>query len=122
MLHRILGATMSEKIVTGFLAGIVLGMIGARYLFVGSAMSLIPWSIVGAGLGAWGREKGWVPTGLVYGFTLYFAFMVAGYTGEASLLSRVPFFAVIAVIGAVFGFLSAWAGAFLGRKIIRKPG
>jgi hypothetical protein len=88
------------------LAGIVLGVIGSRYLFVGSFLSLIPWGIAGLLLGFWThRPREAVAVGGLYGFLLAFVFMLAGYQGEAPLISRFPFFALLGLVGAVCGIV-----------------
>lgn len=40
------------KLLVAILAGALLGVLGARYLFVGSWLSLIPWGIAELALGA----------------------------------------------------------------------
>ena len=72
--------------------GAFLGVLNARYLFVGSWMSLVLWTFVGLILGYW--SKTWHPAvvGAAYGFMLSFVFMSAGYAGKAPLVSRLlPF-------------------------------
>lgn len=103
------------RLALAILVGAILGVIGARYLFVGSWLSLVPWSIAGLALGYRARPGGWVRAGGAYGFALLLAFMIAGYTGAAPLLTRLPFFAIIAVVGAVYGLVLAWAGSALRR-------
>ena len=97
----------------------MLGIVGARYLFVGSALSLIPWGIAGLLIGLWCptyREA--IATGALYGFLLAFSFMVAGYQGAAPILTRVPFFAILGIVGLVCGVGLGIAGTFMRRKIM----
>jgi hypothetical protein len=101
------------KLVTAIVAGVLLGIIGARYLFVGSWLSLIPWGIAGLALGGWCERREALINGAIYGFVLAFTFMIAGYAGSAPVISRLPFFAILGVIGAVFGFALGWIGNFL---------
>jgi hypothetical protein len=43
------------------------------------------------------------------------AFMVAGYTGSASIMSRLPAFAIVAFVGALGGLMTAMLGALITR-------
>jgi len=109
------------EITVPIVAGLVLGMTGPGYRSLGW-FSLIPWGAVGLIIGY--RVKTMaesVLTGILYGFTLCFAFMIAGYTGSASLASRLPFFALIGAFGAVCGLALALAG-FAAKKQLRKLG
>lgn len=99
------------KYAVAVLVGAVLGLVGARYLFVGSWLSLIPWGIAGLALGAWCKPAEGLRVGAVYGFTIVFAFMVAGYAGSAPLVGRLPAFALIGLVGAVFGLILGVVGA-----------
>jgi hypothetical protein len=99
--------------------GAVLGVVGARILFVGSWLSLVPWTIAGLLLGVWCERREWLWVGALYGFFLTFIFMVAGYSGSASVLSRLPFFALIGVFGAACGLALALVGS-LGRRLTRR--
>jgi hypothetical protein len=101
------------KLVTAIVAGALLGIIGARYLLVGSWLSLIPWGIAGLALGAWCRRREALINGTIYGFVLAFTFMIAGYSGNAPVISRLPFFAILGVIGGVCGFTLGWIGNFI---------
>jgi len=109
------------KLLLSALAGAVLGILCSRYLFVGSWLSLIPWAIVGLALGFWsGGRTAWV-NGAAYGFILSFLFMLAGYAGSAPLVSRLPFFALLGIFGAICGAALGLIGAYarkltLGRK------
>jgi hypothetical protein len=54
-----------------------------------------------------------------YGFSLAFTFMVAGYDGTATLISRLPLFAVLGLVGAGYAALLALAGSIVpaaGRR------
>jgi len=84
-----------KKLIVSILAGSLLGFIGSRVLFVGSWLSLIPWGIVGLAIGYWSQKRDAMITGSCYGFALAFLFMIAGYAGSASLVSRLPFFAIL---------------------------
>ena len=45
------------KTFSAIVIGALLGVVGSRILFVGSALSLAPWAVVGLALGWVGREK-----------------------------------------------------------------
>jgi len=109
----------NEKTYTAIAVGLILGLTGARFLFVGSWLSLIPWSFAGIALGYWGTKKEAMINGVTYGFILSFVFMLAGYTGNASLISRVPFFAILGVFGGVGGLLLGLLGFFIKNKTVR---
>lgn len=106
--------------------GGALGFIGSRILFVGSALSLLPWTVVGLAIGFAGfasteMKKNAEAAGLgaVYGFSLAFVFMIAGYNGTASLISRLPFFAVLGIVGAICGAVLGLIGAGL-RQLVKR--
>src|SRR5947207_14762967 len=88
------------KFVAAVVVGALFGLAGPHYLFLGW-FSLIPWGIAGLALGYWSerRERFWV--GLLYGFALCFSFIIAGYTGNASLVTPLPLFALVGEVGAV---------------------
>lgn len=56
--------------------------------------------------------------GAIYGFALAFAFMLTGYDGSAPVLSRLPSFAILGVVGALCAVLLAMVGWFVltGRR------
>jgi hypothetical protein len=96
--------------------GIALGVLGARFIFVGSWLSLIPWGIAGSALGARVRRaRSAAVVGALYGFVLSMAFMVAGYSGSASIVVRLPAFAIVSLIGALGGLATAILGALITR-------
>jgi len=101
---------------TALLLGVALGIIGARYVFVGSWLSLVPWSIVGLFIGYRSRHREWAVMGGIYGFALFFSFMLAGYTGTVPVTRRLPFFALIGLVGLVYGLIVAFAGSWLARR------
>lgn len=106
-----------NKILVAVLLGLVLGVLGARYLIVGSWLNLVPWGIAGLAIGAWGTKNESIVNGMCYGFILTFAFMIAGYSGTYSLISRFPFFAVLGVFGGVCGLMLGLLGYQVKAKI-----
>jgi hypothetical protein len=101
-------------------AGVLLGWIGARVLFVGSALSLAPWALVGLALGVACRSRrGAAAAGAVFGFALTFTFMATGYEGAAPLGTRLVPFAAIGLFGSLCGLVLTIAG-LLGRRAVSR--
>jgi hypothetical protein len=84
-------------------------------------VSLVPWSIAGLAIGYRSAQEQWALAGGLYGFALLFAFMVAGYSGTAPILNRLPFFGIIGLAGAMYGIVLAFAAVLL-RRTFRSPG
>lgn len=104
-----------RRLATAVGVGSLLGALGARYLFVGSWISLIPWTLVGLTLGYWSRRHRPALVGAVYGFSLSFVFMVVGYAGQAPLSTRILPFAMLGAFGGVCGCVLGLLGALAGR-------
>jgi hypothetical protein len=100
------------------LVGALLGFLGARVLWVGSGLSLVPWAVVGAAIGAWGRSKRQAAVrGAAYGFALAYVFMLAGYDGEAAIHTRLAPFLLFALFGALCGAMLAAGGAAVAGRV-----
>jgi hypothetical protein len=103
------------------LVGAALGVIGARYVLVGSGWSLLPWGLAALLVGVLaGSRRLAALDGAVFGFALAFVFMAAGYDGAASLASRLPFFALLGLVGAGCAALLAVVGRLLASGRDRK--
>jgi hypothetical protein len=108
------------------LLGAVLGLLGAKYVLVGSGWSLLPWGLVAllVGFTAGSRRRAAVDAG-IYGFALSFVFMVAGYSGAAPLAGRLWFFVLLGLFGAACAALIAVVGrqvhSWLTRRRDRSP-
>ena len=104
------------------LLGAVLGIVGARYVLVGSGWSLLPWGLVAllVGVLARTRPQAAIDAGM-YGFALALMFMVAGYTGAEPLARRLPFFALLGLFGAACATLLALAGTLMRTWLHREP-
>jgi len=105
------------EVITALVLGVLLGMAASHALFLGW-WTLVPWGIGGLALGFAFRRSATL-VGAIYGFVLCFTFMLAGYNGTASLISRVPFFAIIGCVGAICGAVLAFTGARLKRLASR---
>jgi len=108
-----------KKLLVSILVGSILGLIGSRYLFVGSALSLIPWTIAGLAIGTSSERRAAMINGALYGFFLSFVFMATGYTGSESLLSRFPFFVLLGLFGALCGFILGLIGNRLRNRMAK---
>ncbi len=108
-----------RKVLVSIIVGTLLGIIGACYLFVGSWLSLVPWSIAGLAIGAWSNKRNSMINGAIFGFSVSFVFMIAGYNGSASLFSRIPFFALLGLFGALCGFILGFLGYLMKAGIRR---
>lgn len=102
------------------LAGAALGVIGARYLFVGSWLSLIPWGIAGLALGLWCTTlRQAISVGAAFGFAVAFVFMIAGYAGAAPVVTRLLPFAALGAVGAVCGLALGAIGYLVRARLAR---
>ena len=90
--------------------GLLLGWGAAHMLHLGS-WTLIPWALVAGGLGYWTGRRLASVTGGLYGFTLSFTFMLAGYRGHDPIVTRVPVFAILGLFGALCGLILAVVGS-----------
>src|SRR5258706_10956689 len=90
------------KIIIAAILGVILGATGPYYASIGW-YSIIPWGLVGLAIGVWGGKRESLYARALYGFCLNFSFIIAGYTGTPSLLSRMPFFILIGLFRAVCG-------------------
>jgi hypothetical protein len=109
------------KSVVALVVGVVVGAAGPQYAFL-AAYSLIPWGLIAVALGSWGSSRGdALKSGAAYGFALSFAFLVAGYNGKPSLVSRFPFFVILAVFGAVCGLALSAVGYYLKLRFAPPP-
>ena len=91
--------TTAQRGAVAAVVGVALGVLGARVIFVGSWLTLIPWGAAALALGARVRRaRSAIVLGALYGYLLSMAFIVAGYTGSASIMSRLPAFAIVAFV------------------------
>lgn len=105
------------KLIVSIIVGAVLGVLGAKYLFVGSWLSLVLWGIVGLALGFWSGKRKALLNGVVFGFVVSFVFIASGYSGTAPFVSRIPFFALLGLVGAVCGLVLGWLGSLIRNRV-----
>ena len=99
----------------GFLVSLVIGFILG--LLGGPVWILVPWGLAGLAIGYLTKDYDQAAVnGAVFGFSAAFFFMVFGYKGTQSLISRVPFFAALGLVGAVCGLVLGLAG-----RVARRP-
>jgi len=108
------------KSIVAFIVGVVIGAAGPQYVFLGT-YSLIPWGLVAVALGLWGNKREALKSGLVYGFSLSFAFLIADYNGAPSLVSRFPFFVILSLFGAACGLALSALGYYLKLRFTPRP-
>jgi len=95
----------------------IMSYLSSRYIFVGSAMSLLPWGVIAVAWGVSSTDKHIaLRRGAVYGFFQSFIFL---WIDKRGALSVGQFLALCAIITAL-GLLAAgaaWVAALLGWKI-----
>ncbi len=98
--------------------GLLLGWAAAHVLSL-QWWTLVPWGLAAVALGYRANRATAVVAGALYGFVLCFVFTLATYGGAAPAITRVPFFTVLGVVGALCGLLLALLGALLmpGRRL-----
>jgi hypothetical protein len=106
------------KYLTAVVVGIVVGFASPQYVLLGP-YSLIPWGLMALALGLWCNKRESLVAGALYGFCLSLSFLIAGYTGSTSLVSRLPFFIVLAAFGAICGIALSVTGYFLKVRFSR---
>ena len=108
---------MPERLAGSAAAGVALGLLASRLLFL-QAATLIPWALAGLLIGALCRSsREALAAGAVYGFALGFSFTASGYAGADPILGKLPFFALLGAVSAVFGAALGVAGLWLARRI-----
>ncbi len=109
-----------RKPIIAVVLGSILGLLGARYVFVGSWLNLVLWGIAGVALGSWGTKHEAIVDGVIFGFVLTFVYMVAEYSGPFSLASRLPFFVFLGVFGAACGLVLGVVGFQTKARLVKK--
>ena len=102
---------------TRFASAVILGLLlawGAAHAMFLQWWTLVPWALAGIALGYRAGRGEAVVAGALYGFVLCFMFTLLGYGGAAPLLSRVPFFTALGLVGALCGLPLALLGTVFG--------
>lgn len=97
------GGTPATALRLGLLVvlGAALGLATARFVLVGSGLSLLLWGAVAAAIGCVSASMaGAVRDSAAFGFVLGTSFMVFGYDGAAPLVSRLPAFGLLGLVAA----------------------
>jgi hypothetical protein len=95
-------------------AGVALGLVGARYVFVNSGLSLIPWGLASVLIGVVAStRKQAVVDAASFGFALAMSFMAFSYEGDDGIASVIPPFCLLGLIGAACAVVLA----ILGRAV-----
>ncbi len=111
-----------KKLVISILLGIIFGGIISKYIFVASYLNLFLWGGIGIGIGFWSDSKKLaIRNSGVYGFVLSFVFMFVGYQGSVSIISRIPFFAILGLVGLVCGSILGFIGSIISQYANRIP-
>lgn len=98
--------------------GLIFGTLVSKYLFGGTVLSLLPWAIAGLGIGWFANSmQESLGDGAAYGFVLTFSFMMMGYEGSASRISRILPFSALGLFGALCGLVLGITGYALARLI-----
>lgn len=109
------------RLFVAIIAGLILGIIGSRYLFVGSFLSLLPWSLVGLATGIYAKtKKEALINGAIYGFVLSLIFMLSGYKGSRPVFMVLPFFILLGLFGAICGSILGLIGLLIKKVYKRK--
>src|SRR2546426_11484062 len=94
------------RFASAILAGLLLGWGAAHALFL-HWWTLVPWGLAALALGyRAGKGEGAI-AGALYGFVLCFVFTLASYGGAAPAITRIPFFTVLGLGGALCGSLES---------------
>ncbi len=92
--------------------GVLLGWTVAHILSL-QWWTLVPWGLAAVALGYRASRPTAVEAGALYGFLLCFVFTLATYGGAAPAITRVPFFTILGLVGAVCGLVLGLLGASL---------
>jgi len=106
------------RFATAVALGLLLGWAATHALSL-QWWTLVPWGLPAIAVGSRATRIRAVVAGALYGFVLCFVFTLAGYGGTAPAISRVPFFTVLGLVGAVCGLLLALLGSVLmpGQRV-----
>jgi uncharacterized membrane protein YeaQ/YmgE (transglycosylase-associated protein family) len=123
--HGIAGAPLAWEIVGAVAGGVLLGWLGAKVVFVGSFLSLVPWGLASIAIGvAVSRRRRATAVAAIFGFALAASFMAIGYAGADPIASKIGFFCVLGIVGAFCAACLALAANIVAHRASsrRRPG
>lgn len=85
----------------------------------GPAWIVLPWGAIAIAL-AYDSKNHRVISSAAFGFTATFVFMLRGYDGADSVISRVPPFLLIGLFGGICGLAAGWIGTKISKGKNRK--
>ena len=97
--------------------GVLLGLLAARFLFVGSSLSLLVWAAVAVGVGGAAPSlRAAIGSGAILGFTTVWSFIGFGYQGARPIVEEAIPFTLIAVLGAIGAAAVALLACFIRTR------
>jgi len=119
-MHRNRKLEATVRLIAFATLGVFLGFVGARVIFVGSWLSLIPWALAcmlnGLTANTW---RATLLSGAVFGFALVFAFLLFGYQGKAPIAREFLPFGILSIIGGACGVAGSTVGHLIRTHIPR---
>jgi hypothetical protein len=101
-------------------AGVVLGLVGARYVFVNSGLSVIPWGLASVLIGFLAATRKQAVFGAaLFGFALAASFMAFSYDGSNGVAGVIVPFSLLGLVGAACAAILALVGQLL-RAAVRR--
>ena len=108
-----------NRIAVAGIIGLLVGTISAQTFFAGSWTALVFWGIAGLLVGAICADTGESRlSGLVFGFVLTLAFLLVGFKGAQSELTRFLVLSLaLSLVGAICGLVLAAIGYFSRARL-----
>jgi hypothetical protein len=112
-------ALLTVAVILGLvLVGVMLGLLAARFLFVGSSLSLLVWAAVAVGVGVVAPSiRVALGGGAILGFTTVWSFIGFGYHGARPIAEEAVPFTLIAVLGAIGAAVVALLACFIRTRV-----
>jgi hypothetical protein len=99
--------------------GCALGSLASKMLFL-QWVTVVPWGVAAllVGLSSASRRAS-IANGTAFGLALGLLFMAGGYAGADPMVTRLPFFASIAIVSAVPAVLLSVTGHLIWSRVRR---
>jgi len=112
-------ALLTAAVILGLVfVGVMLGLLAARFLFVGSSLSLLVWAAVVVGVGVAAPSiRAALGGGAILGFTTVWSFIGFGYQGARPIVEEAIPFTLIAVLGAIGAAVVALLACFIRTRV-----